>query len=56
VQKDGAVTVQRAVEGDPIFYAAAIDAVRQWRYEPTFLNGQPIDMDMTIAVTFVLNH
>ena len=56
VQKDGSVAVQRAVEGDPIFYAAAIEAVRQWRYEPTFMNGQPIDMDMIITVTFALNH
>jgi protein TonB len=52
----GSVTVQRAVEGDPVFYSAAIDAVRLWRYEPTLLNGQPIDMDMTITVTFALNH
>ncbi len=56
VQKDGSVVVQRAVEGNPIFYAAAIEAVRQWRYESTFLNGQPIDMDMVIIVTFLLDH
>lgn len=34
--------------------AAAIDAVRQWRYTPTLLNGQPVPVLMTITVTFSL--
>jgi TonB family protein len=54
LRKDGFVTVQSVAEGDPLLSPAAIDAVRQWRYEPTLVNGQPIDMETTIEVTFTL--
>jgi len=54
VQKDGSVRVLGVVEGDPALSAAAIEAVRQWRYEPWQLNGQPIDVDTTIDVVFSL--
>lgn len=54
VQKDGSVTVQNVVEGDPILSPAAVEAVRQWRYEPALLDGKPIDMETTIEVTFTL--
>jgi len=54
VGKDGSVTVLSVVKGDPLLSPAAIEAVRQWRYEPWQLNGQPIDMDATIDVVFSL--
>jgi TonB family protein len=54
LRKDGSVTVQNVAEGDPILSPAAIEAVRQWRYEPTVLNGQPIDLQTTISVVFTL--
>lgn len=54
VRKDGSVTVQNVVEGDPLLSPAAIDAVRQWRYKPTLMDGQPVDVQMTIDVTFAL--
>jgi len=34
---------------------AALDAVRQWRYQPTLLNGQPVEVTTTIQVTFELD-
>ena len=34
---------------------AALDAVRQWRYQPTLLNGQPVEVVTTVTVTFVLD-
>jgi protein TonB len=34
---------------------AALEAVRQWRYTPTLLNGQPVEVVMTVTVTFTLN-
>ena len=34
---------------------AALDAVRQWRYEPTLLNGQPVEVVTTVTVTFELD-
>jgi TonB family protein len=54
VQKDGSVRVLGVVEGDPALSPAAVEAVRQWRYEPWQLNGQPIDLDTTIDLVFSL--
>jgi TonB family protein len=54
VRKDGSVTVQNVLEGDPLLSPAAIEAVRQWRYEPWILNGQPIEIQTTIDVVFSL--
>jgi protein TonB len=45
------VTVLRSV---PLLDRAAIDAVRQWRYSPTKLNGIPVAIIMTVTVTFTL--
>ena len=38
----------------PDFAQAAVDAVRQWRFEPTLLNGAPIEVVMTVSVDFSL--
>lgn len=54
LRKDGTVTVQNVVEGDPALSPAAIEAVRQWRFEPWQLNGQPIELQTTISVVFSL--
>src|SRR5262245_13899767 len=49
---DGAVADARILRGIPLLDQAALACVRQWRYEPTLLNGQPIPRLMTVAVTF----
>lgn len=54
IQKDGSVTVQNVLEGDPILFPAAIEAVKQWRYEPTLFDGKPVDVQTTIEVNFTL--
>jgi TonB family protein len=54
IQKDGAVTVQNVVAGDPTLSPAAIEAVKQWRYEPTLVDGKPVDVQTTIEVNFTL--
>ena len=54
VRKDGSVTVQNVLEGNPILSPAATESVGQWRYEPWLLNGQPIEMQATIEVVFSL--
>jgi len=54
LRKDGSVTVQNVAEGDPILSPAAIEAVRQWRYTPTVLNGQPVEIQTKISVVFTL--
>jgi protein TonB len=39
---------------DPDLARAAVEAVNQWRYQPTLLNGNPIEIDTTIMVNFKL--
>ena len=41
--------------GQPLLDQAALDAVKQWRYTPTLLNGQPVEVIMTVTVKFTLN-
>jgi periplasmic protein TonB len=41
-------------KGVPMLDEAAIEAVRQWRYEPTLMNGAPVPVAMTVTVNFTL--
>ena len=52
VAPDGTVKSVRAVNGNPILANAAIDAVKQWRYDPFKLNGVPIETETTVKVKF----
>ena len=56
INKDGSIgdLIPIAVS-DPMFTDAAVDAVRQWKYSPYLLNGQPTEVDTTITVNFALN-
>ncbi len=54
ISKDGSVESLRIVSGHPLLSQAALDAVRQWRYRPTMLNGEPVEVITTITVTFTL--
>jgi len=51
---DGRVREIEVVSGNPILAQAARDAVAQWRYEPTRLGGQPVEVETDITVTFVM--
>lgn len=55
VGKDGAIKQLEVVSGHPLLQQAALDAVRQWRYQPTLLNGEPVEVDTTIDIIFSLN-
>ena len=55
IGKDGTVQQLQVMSGPPLLVQAAIDAVRQWRYTPTLLNGKPVEVDTTIDVVFTLN-
>ena len=55
ISKGGTIQNLRAVSGPPMLYQAAIDAVRQWRYKPYILNGEPVEVETTIQVNFTLN-
>jgi TonB family protein len=56
IGRDGHVASARVVSAQvhPDFAAAALDAVRQWQFTPTLLNGKPVDVVMTVSVTFKL--
>lgn len=43
------------VSGHPLLVKAAIDAVRQWRYRPYVLNGEPVEVETQVTVNFVLS-
>jgi TonB family protein len=54
--KDGSVRQVELVSGDPLLVQAAIDAVKQWRYRPSLLNGQPVEVDNEVNVVFSLKN
>ena len=54
IGKDGTVTQLQVVSGHPLLVQAALDAVKQWRYQPTLLNGEPVEVDTEIDVIFSL--
>jgi protein TonB len=51
---DGDVHSLEVLSGNPILAQAALAAVRQWRYRPTLLSGQPVEVETQITVNFVL--
>jgi protein TonB len=55
VATDGSVRSLQFLAGDPLFYQSARDAVSQWRYKPTVLNGTPVEVDTHITVIYKLN-
>ena len=52
IDEHGVVDRVRVVKSVPLLDAAAIDAVRSWRYTPTLLNGVPVSVMMTVTVPF----
>jgi periplasmic protein TonB len=54
ISKEGTVQELQYISGPPLLMRSAMDAVRQWRYRPTLLNGEPVQVDTTISVVFTL--
>jgi TonB family protein len=54
VGTDGKVIAARVLRSIPMLDQAALDAVRQWEYSPTRLNGKPVPVTMTVTVNFKL--
>ena len=54
ISPSGSITGVKQLSGDPILGRAATDAVRQWKYKPYYLNGQPIEIQTQITVNFKL--
>ena len=54
ISKDGSIENLSLISGHPMLAPAAIEAVKQWRYKPTLLNGEPIEVQTEIDVDFKL--
>jgi protein TonB len=54
IRKDGGITNVKLLSGDATLGRAAMDAVRQWKYKPYVLNGEPIDIQTQVTVIFKL--
>jgi periplasmic protein TonB len=55
IGKDGSVQDVRVESGLPILAQAAIDAVKQWRYKPYLVDGEPVEVDSRITINFTLS-
>ena len=54
ISKDGTIRNLQVISGNPLLVKAAVDAVRQWIYRPTLLNGEPVEVTAPIEVNFIL--
>jgi len=52
IDKTGKVTAMKVVSGNAMLRQAALDALRQWKYEPSKLNGEPVPVQMTVTIKF----
>jgi protein TonB len=55
ISREGRITAIEVASGSPWFVQAALDAVREWRYRPTYLNGEPVEVETSITVIFRLS-
>jgi periplasmic protein TonB len=55
ISKSGTIEKLVVVRGHPMLAAAAVDAVRQWRYRPYLLNSEPVEVETEITVNFFLS-
>ena len=54
IARDGTIQDLRVLSGHPMLVAAALNAVKQWRYRPYILNGEAVEVETQITVNFVL--
>jgi protein TonB len=55
IGRNGVIERTQVERGQQLLAKAAVDAVRQWRYRPYYLNGEPIEVETEITVNFVMN-
>ena len=55
ISREGDIKELTLVSGDPSLAPAAIRSVKRWKYKPYFLNGQPVEVETLITVTFQLS-
>jgi protein TonB len=56
ISKTGEIQNLEVVSGHPMLVPAAIAAVKQWQYRPFLLNGEPLEVETTVTVTFQLSN
>jgi protein TonB len=54
ISKEGAIENLQLISGHPMLAPAAIEAVRQWKYKPYLLNGEPVEVETQVQVNFTL--
>ena len=54
IEPDGTVGTATVMRSIPLLDGAALDAVKQWQFKPTLLNGQPVAVFMTVTINFSL--
>ena len=55
IGKDGSIQNLRLISGHPMLAPAAIEAIKQWKYKPYILNGEPVEVETTITFNFTLS-
>jgi protein TonB len=55
ISKDGSIQNLRLISGHPMLAPAAIEAVKQWKYKPYLLNGEPVEVETQVQVNFTLS-
>jgi protein TonB len=56
ISKEGNISDVKVLSGDAQLSRAATDAVRQWKYKPYLLNGEPVEIQTQITINFKLPH
>jgi TonB family protein len=54
ISRSGSISSIKQLSGDPVLGRAAMDAVRQWKYKPYYLNGEPVEVETQVTVNFKL--
>jgi len=54
ISRTGAIENLQVLSGHPLLTGAALEAVRQWRYRPYILNGEPVEVETQVTVNFLL--
>jgi protein TonB len=54
ISRDGTIQDLKVLSGHPLLVKSAIEAVQRWRYQPTLLNGEPVEVVTEVDVNFVL--
>ena len=55
IDEHGNIMEMKIVSGPPLLLQSALEAVRRWKYEPTYLNDEPVPVQLNVTVTFRLN-